>query len=87
VPFSVPGQPKAFNCTNPPPQVKIWTVVPSAFYPMLTLSSGLIRLWKDPFAGMGDVLLEHAEERLAKGSERQADHLAGGKRHQHLVRI
>ena len=54
---------------------------------MLTLSSGLIRLWKDPFAGMGDVLLEHAEERLAKGSERQADNLAGGKRHQHLVRI
>ena len=22
MPYSVPGQPKAFNCTNPPPQVK-----------------------------------------------------------------
>ena len=33
VPYSMPGQPKAFNCTNPPPQVKISTVVPGAFIP------------------------------------------------------
>ena len=32
-PFSVLGQPRAFNCTNPPPQVKISTVVPGDFIP------------------------------------------------------
>ena len=31
VSFSVLGQPKTFNCTNPPPQVKILIVVPGAF--------------------------------------------------------
>ena len=30
-PFSVPGQPRAFNYMNPPPQVKISTVVPDDF--------------------------------------------------------
>ena len=25
-PFNVPGQTRAFNCTNPPPQVKVSTV-------------------------------------------------------------
>ena len=85
VPYSVPGQPKAFNCTNPPPQVKISTVVPGAFYPVSVLSSKLIHLWKDPFAGTGDVLLGLAEERLANGSGCQANHLAGGRCHQRLV--
>ena len=32
--FSVPGQPRAFNYMNPPPQVKISTVGPGVFYPM-----------------------------------------------------
>ena len=63
------GQPRAFNCMNPP-QVKISTVVPGAFYPVPVLSNGLIRLWKDPFAGTGGVLLGRAEERLAEGSGR-----------------
>ena len=40
MPFSVPGQSKAFNCTNPPPQVKISTVVPGAFYPVSAPSNG-----------------------------------------------
>ena len=31
VPYNMPGQPKAFNCMNPPPQVKISTVVPGDF--------------------------------------------------------
>ena len=70
VPFSVLGQPKAFNCMNPPPQVKISTVVPGAFYPVPTPSCELIHLWKDPFVGMGGVLLGCAEERLAKCSGR-----------------
>ena len=56
VSYTMLGQPKPFNCTNPPPQVKILTVVPGAFYPMLALSSELIHLWKDPFAGMSGVL-------------------------------
>ena len=30
-PFSVPGQPRAFNCTNPPHQVKMSTVGPGVF--------------------------------------------------------
>ena len=68
VPFSVLGQPKTFNCMNPPSQVKISTVVPGASYPVPVPSIGLICLWKDPFAGTGGVLLGHAEERLAKGS-------------------
>ena len=67
VPFSMPGQPKAFNCMNPSPQVKIWTIVPGVFYPMPAPSSGLIRLWKDPFVGTGSVLLGRAKEKLAKG--------------------
>ena len=29
--FSMPGQSRAFNCMNPPPQVKISTVVPGDF--------------------------------------------------------
>ena len=29
--FSVLGQPRAFNCTNPPPLVKISTVAPGDF--------------------------------------------------------
>ena len=62
VPYSVLGQSKTFNCTNPPPQVKISTVVPGAFYPLSVPSSKLIRLWKDPFIGMGSVLLGRAEE-------------------------
>jgi len=53
---------------NPPPQVKILIVVPGAFHPMSALSSGLIHLWKDPFAGMGGVPLGHAKERLGEGS-------------------
>ena len=61
VPFSVLGQPKAFNCMNPPPQVKISTVVPDAFYPVLVPSSELIHLWKDPFVGTSGVLLGHAK--------------------------
>ena len=87
VPFSVLGQLKAFNCTNPPPQVKISTIVPGVFYPMPVSSSGLIHLWKDPFIGTGDILLKRAEERLAKGSGCQADHSAGGRCHQQLVQI
>ena len=62
MPFSVPGQTRAFNCTNPPPQVKISTVVPDAFYPIPVPSSELIHLWKDSLAGMRGVLLERAEE-------------------------
>ena len=50
VSYTMLGQPRPFNCTNSPPQVKISTVVPDAFYPMLELSSGLICLWKDPLA-------------------------------------
>ena len=87
MPYNVPGQPKPFNCTNPPPQVKISTVVPGAFYTVPASSSGLIRLWKDSFVGMGGVLLRHVEERLAKGSGCQANHSAGGRCRQHLVRI
>jgi len=68
MPYNVPGQPKAFNCTNPPPQVKISTVAPGAFYPIPAPSSGLIRLWKDPFVGICGILLKHVVERLAKGS-------------------
>ena len=69
VSYTMPGQLKPFNCMNPPPQVKILTFVRGALYPMLGQpSSGLICLWKDPLAGMGGVLLEHAEERLARGS-------------------
>ena len=83
----MPGQPKPFNCTNPPPQVKISTVVPGAFYLVPAPSSGLIRLWKDPFAGTGGVLLGRAEGRLAKSSRCQADHSAGGKCRQCLIRI
>ena len=75
--YTVLGQSKPFNCTNPPPQVKISTVVPGAFYPVPALNSGLIHLWKDPLVGTGGVLLGRAEGRLAKGSGRQADHLAG----------
>ena len=60
--FSVSGQTRAFNCTNPPPQVKISTIVPDAFYPILVLSSELIHLWKDSFAGTSGVLLGRAEE-------------------------
>ena len=41
-PFSVPGQSRAFNCTNPPPQVKISTVVHDAFYPVPLSSSELL---------------------------------------------
>ena len=87
VSYTVPGQPKPFNCMNSPPQVKISTVVPGAFNPVPLLSSGLIRLWKDPLAGTGGVLLGRAEEQLARGSGRQADHSAEGRRRQHLVRI
>ena len=68
--FSVPGQMRAFNCMNPPPQVKISTVVLDAFYPVPVPSSKLIHLWKDPFVGTAGVLLGHAEERLAEGSGR-----------------
>ena len=82
VSYTVLGQSKPFNYTNSPPQVKISTVVSSAFYPMSALSSGLIRLWKDALAGTGGVLLGRAEERLAKGSGRQADHSAKGRCHQ-----
>ena len=64
--FSVLGQTRAFNCINPPPQVKISTVVPDVFYLVPVPSSELIHLWKDPFAGTGSILLRHAEERLAK---------------------
>ena len=63
VSYTMPGQPKPFNCINSPSQIKISTVVPGAFYPMPALSSGLIRLWKDPLVGMGGVLLGRAEER------------------------
>ena len=83
--YSVPGQTRAFNCMNPPPQVRISTIVLGAFYPMLAPSSGLICLWKDTFAGAGGVLLRCAEERLAKSSGRQANHSAGGKCRQQLV--
>ena len=87
MPFSVPGQSKAFNCTNPPPQVKISTIVPGAFYSVPTRSNGLICLWKDPLAGTSDVLLGRAEERLAKSSGCQADHSAGGRCRQRLVGV
>ena len=66
--FSVLGQPRAFNCMNPPPQVKISTVGPSVFLSCVMPSSKLIHLWEDPFVGKDGVLLGHAEERLAKGS-------------------
>jgi len=85
VSYTMLGQPKSFNYTNPPPQVKISTVVRGAFYPVPAPSSGLIRLWEDPFAGIGSVLLGRAEERLVKGSGRQADHSAGGRCRQHLI--
>ena len=62
MPYSMPGQPKAFNYMNSPPQVKILTIVPGAFYPMPALSSGIIHLWTNQLAGMGGVLLERAEE-------------------------
>ena len=61
-PFSVLEQTRAFNYTNPPPQVKISIVVHDAFYPVSVLSSELIHLWKDPFIGTSGVLLGHAEE-------------------------
>ena len=83
--YTVLGKSKRFNCTNSPPQAKISTVVPRAFYPMPVLSSGLIRLWKDPLAGMDDVLLRLAEERLAKGHGCQANHPARGRYRQHLA--
>ena len=41
-PFSVPGQPRAFNCMNPPPQVEISTPGPGVFYPVSAPSSKLI---------------------------------------------
>ena len=68
--YTMPGQPKTFNYTNPPPQVKILTVVRGAFYPMPVPSNGLIHLWKDPSVGMGSLLLERAKERLAKSGGR-----------------
>ena len=75
-PFSVPGQTRALNWTNPPPQVKISTIVRDAFYLVLVPSSELIHLWKDPFIGMSGVLLGHAEERLAEGSGCPANNVA-----------
>ena len=87
VSYTMLGQTKPFNCTNPSPQVKISTVVPGAFYPVPALNSGLIHLWKDPLVGTGSVLLGRAEGRLAKGSGCQADHSAGGRCCQHLVQI
>ena len=33
MPYTLLGQPKPFNCTNPPPQVKISTVGPRVFFP------------------------------------------------------
>ena len=69
VSYTMPVQLKPFNYTNSPPQVKISTIVLGSFYLVSAMSSGLIRLWKDPFVGTGGVLLEHAEEPLAKGSE------------------
>ena len=62
VSYIVLGQPKPFNGSNSPPQVKILTVVPGAFYPVAAPSSGLIRLWKDPFVGTSGILLWSAEE-------------------------
>ena len=58
--FSVPGQTRAFNCMNPPPQVKISIVVPDAFYPVPVPSSELIHLWKDSFVGTSGVLPRRA---------------------------
>ena len=83
--YTVLGQPKPFNCSNSRPQVKISTVVPSAFCPVPAPSSGLIRLWKDPLVGTGGVLLRHDKDQLAKGSGLQADHSARGRCRQHLV--
>ena len=68
VSYTVLGQPKPFNYTNPPPLVKISTIVPGVFYPMPVSINELIRLCKDPFAGIDSVLLGRAKERLAKGS-------------------
>jgi len=85
--YTMLGQPKPFNCKNSPPQVKILTVVPGACYPVLELSSAIIRLCKNQLAGTGGILLGRAEERMARGSGRQADHSDGGRCHQHLVRI
>ena len=62
VSYTISGQPKPFNCMNSPPQVKISTVVPSVFYPVPALSSGVIRLWKDQLPRTGGVLLRCAEE-------------------------
>ena len=74
--FSVPKQRRAFNYTNPPPQVKISIVVRDGFYPVSVPSSELIHMWKDPFTGASCVLLGHAEERLAKGNGRPANNSA-----------
>ena len=46
VPYYMLAQPKTFNCTNPPPQVRILTIGPSVFYPMSMPSSGLSHFGK-----------------------------------------
>ena len=60
--FSCPRQTRAFNCTNPPPQVTISIVLSETFNPEALSSSELIHLCKDPFIGKSGVLLQCAEE-------------------------
>ena len=55
--FSWPRQTRAFNCTNPPPQVTISIVLSETFNPEALSSSELIHLCKDPFAGKSGVFL------------------------------
>ena len=66
--FSWPKQMRAFNYTNPPPQVTISIVFPDTFIPKALSSSELIHLCEDPFIGKSGVLLGRAEGRLATGS-------------------
>ena len=58
--FSWPKQIRAFNYTNPPPQVTI-SIVFNTFNPKALSSSELMHLCKDPFVGKNGVLLQRAE--------------------------
>ena len=59
--FAWPKQMRAFNCTNPPPEVIISIFIPDTFNPKALPSNDLIHLCKDPFAGKSGVLLQRAK--------------------------
>ena len=75
--FNLPGQIRPFHFKNMSPQL----CVPDAFYLLSLPSSGLIHLCKDPFVGKSDVLLGHAEGRLAIGSRCSATDATRGGNH------